>query len=77
MAVRPPSDGQLIVETKPRTMTLTEAQTRQRFIDSQLAEAGWGSDDRSVLEEFALGIKEDGSRAHGENRGFVDYVLVT
>ena len=57
-------------------MTLTEAQTRQRYIDSQLAVAGWGNDERSVLEEFELGIKEDGERAHGEKHGFVDYVLL-
>lgn len=55
-------------------MTLTEAQTRQRYIDSQLAEASWGNDDRSVLEEFELGIKDD--RALGEKHGFVDYVLL-
>ena len=57
-------------------MTLTEAQTRQRYIDAQLAKAGWGLDERSVLQEFALGLQEDGSHAHGDTRGFVDYVLV-
>ena len=57
-------------------MTLTEAQTRQRYIDAQLAEAGWGRDQRSVLQEFALGPREDGSRTRSHYRGFVDYVLV-
>lgn len=57
-------------------MTLTEGQTRQRYIDTQLATAGWGLDQRSVLQEFALGLQEDGSDAHGDARGFVDYVLV-
>ena len=57
-------------------MTLTEAQTRQRYIDAQLAKAGWGLDQRPVLQEFALGFQEDGSHAHGDTRGFVDYVLV-
>jgi type I restriction enzyme R subunit len=57
-------------------MTLNESQTRQRYIDSQLAKAGWGNHDRSVLEEFELGIKEDGAPDHGEKHGFVDYVLL-
>lgn len=57
-------------------MTLTEAQTRQRHIDRQLAEAGWGSDERSILEEFELGTKEDGAPEYGEKHGFADYVLL-
>jgi type I restriction enzyme R subunit len=57
-------------------MTLNEAQTRQRYIDSQLAEAGWGNDNRSVLEEFELGNKEPMAPEYGEKHGFVDYVLL-
>lgn len=57
-------------------MTLSETQTRQRYIDSQLAEAGWGRDDRSVLEEFELGIKKARTPEYGEKHGFVDYVLL-
>ncbi len=57
-------------------MTLTEAQTRQRYIDSQLAEAGWGNDERSVLEEFEVGTREDGTPEYGEKHGFLDYVLI-
>lgn len=57
-------------------MTLNEAQTRQHYIDSQLAQAGWGTDDRSVLEEFELGVREDGAPEYGEKHGFVDYVLL-
>ena len=64
------------MKAKTGTMTLTEAQTRQRYIDAQLAKAGWGLDERSVLQEFALGLQEDGPHAHSDDRGFVDYVLV-
>ncbi len=55
---------------------LSEAQTRQRHIDRQLAEAGWGSDERTVLEEYELGIKEDGTSEYGDRHGFADYVLL-
>ena len=57
-------------------MSVTEAQTRQRYIDSQLAEVGWGIDERSLLEEFELGTKEDGTPEYGEKLGFADYVLL-
>jgi type I restriction enzyme R subunit len=57
-------------------MTLSEAQTRQQYIDSQIAGAGWGNEERSVLEEFVLGIKEGRSLEYGEKRGYVDYVLL-
>ncbi len=57
-------------------MTLTEAATRQRYIDSRITQAGWGNDERSVLEEFELGTKEDGTPEYGEKHGFVDYVLL-
>lgn len=57
-------------------MTLTEAQTRQRHIDRQLAEAGWGCDERTILEEFELGTKEGGTPEYGEQHGFADYVLL-
>ncbi len=63
-------------EDHHHTMTLTEAQTRQCYIDTQLAEAGWGNDERSVLEEFELGTREDGAPEYGDKRGFVDYVLI-
>ena len=57
----------------------TEAETRQRYIDSELAAAGWAGNNLSLVEEFALGsaeiVREDSSM-YGEKRGFVDYVLV-
>ena len=64
-----------IAQARTGTMTLTEEETRQRRIDAQLGQAGWGLDERSVVQEFALGLREDGSDAHGDTRGFVDYVL--
>lgn len=57
-------------------MTLSETQTRQRYIDNQLVEAGWGNDERSVLEEFALGTLKERQAEYGEKIGFVDYVLI-
>ncbi len=57
-------------------MTLTEAQTRQRNIDCQLNAAGWGKDECAVLEEFELGIKQDGTPEYSEKHGFADYVLL-
>ncbi|MDV6345292.1 DEAD/DEAH box helicase family protein [Nitrosomonas sp. Is37] len=57
-------------------MTLNEAQTRQRYIDSQLAQAGWGNDERTVIEEFELGTKQDRKSDYIEKHGFVDYVLL-
>lgn len=57
-------------------MSVNEAETRQRYIDSQLAEVGWGIDERSLLEEFELGTKEDGTPEYGEKLGFADYVLL-
>jgi type I restriction enzyme R subunit len=57
-------------------MTITEVQTRQRHIDRQLAEVGWGSDERAILEEYELGTKEDGAPEYGEKHGFADYVLL-
>lgn len=60
-------------------MTLTEAQTRQRYIDSQLAKAGWSNENYSVLEEFELeaaSFVREGTPEYGEKQGFVDYVLL-
>lgn len=57
-------------------MTFNETQTRQRYIDSQLAKAGWGNDERSVVEEFELGVKQDRATDSVEKHGFVDYVLL-
>jgi type I site-specific restriction endonuclease len=56
-------------------MTISEAQTRQRYIDSQLAEAGWGHQERCLLEEFELVLegssREDGTE-YGKKYGYVD-----
>jgi type I restriction enzyme R subunit len=60
-------------------LSLTEAQTRQDLIDSQLAKAGWSSTSRSLIEEFyiksSFEVRED--RAQYSTKGeFVDYVLL-
>lgn len=57
-------------------MAITEALTRRRHIDRQLAEAGWGSDDHAILEEYALGPQKNGIAEYGEKYGFADYVLL-
>lgn len=60
-------------------MPLTEIQTRQEIIDSQLTKAGWGFSSRSLVEEFY--IKSDSKvfekLGHYASKGeFADYVLL-
>jgi len=60
-------------------LSLTEAQTRQDLIDSQLAKAGWSSTSRSLIEEFYIKSSFDVReyRAQYSSKGeFVDYVLL-
>ncbi|RMD61537.1 DEAD/DEAH box helicase, partial [Candidatus Parcubacteria bacterium] len=57
-------------------MTLSETETRQRHIDRQLAAAGWSNDERNVLEEFELGVREPDPDDDEHPHGFVDYVLL-
>ena len=60
-------------------MPLTEAQTRQDLIDSQLAKAGWSSSSRSLIEEFYIrsGLEAHENKEHYSFKGeFADYVLV-
>jgi len=57
----------------------TEAETRQRHIDSELAAAGCAGNNLPQVEEFALGTAEivrEATSRYGETRGIVDYVLV-
>jgi type I restriction enzyme R subunit len=52
----------------------SEAQTRSLRIDSQLAQAGWSANRRSLIEEFALQVRQ--SDAPYNNDQFADYVLL-
>ncbi len=57
-------------------MTISEAQTRQNYIDQQLVEAGWSQRDLSLLEEFELSPPKGITPEKNEKHGFVDYVLI-
>jgi len=60
-------------------LKLSEAQTRQELIDSQLAKAGWAASSRSLIEEFYIKPNTELSDKIGryESRGeFADYVLL-
>ena len=61
-------------------MSLNEDQTRQQLIDRQLAQAGWGAQERSVLTEYYLRNPEGSSElkpAYSDySTGFADYVLL-
>ncbi len=57
-------------------MTLSEAQTRQQYIDRQLAEADWGKDDFVIIEEYKLVSNSDEKVDCAKKKGFVDYVLL-
>ncbi|MBU0909742.1 MAG: DEAD/DEAH box helicase family protein [Proteobacteria bacterium] len=60
-------------------MSLTEAQTRQQLIDSQLAKAGWGLNDCVLIEEYYLrsGFETRENEAEYRSKGeFADYVLL-
>src|SRR5262245_35235668 len=59
---------------------LNEDQTRQQIVDRQLAQAGWGAQERSVLTEFYLRAPGGSSELKPDYRdyssGFADYVLL-
>ncbi len=60
-------------------MPLTEIQTRQEIIDSQLTKAGWGFSSRSLVEEFYIksNSKVFEKLGHYASKGeFADYVLL-
>ncbi len=60
-------------------MTLSEAQTRQQHIDSQLAKAGWGVNDCVLIKEYYLrsGVETRENEAEYKTKGeFADYVLL-
>jgi type I restriction enzyme R subunit len=52
----------------------SEAQTRSQCIDVQLAQAGWSTNRRSLIEEFALQVQQP--NATYQNEQFADYVLL-
>jgi type I restriction enzyme, R subunit len=55
-------------------MSRTESQTRQEIIDRQLAKAGWGLNNRTLVEEHLIRIAEGEQEYH--HRGFTDYTLL-
>ncbi|WP_204138773.1 DEAD/DEAH box helicase family protein [Halomicronema sp. CCY15110] len=60
-------------------MALSEAQTRKQYIDSQLAAAGWGNNDRKALSEFRVGVSgstKEKPADYANQIGFADYVLL-
>src|SRR3981081_102161 len=58
-----------VAETRPDTHNYNEAETRDRYIDLLLREAGWALDKPENTE-----FRVEGMRNHKGN-GFVDYVL--
>ncbi len=60
-------------------MPLNEAQTRQQYIDSQLAKAGWGANECVLIEEYylrsAIETREGKSKYQAKGE-FADYVLL-
>jgi type I restriction enzyme R subunit len=55
---------------------LNEAQTRQQLIDQQLARAGWGLEDRKLVEEYGITVSEEESSYGQSPHRFADYVLL-
>lgn len=51
----------------------TEQETRGRLIDRDLARAGWGASQRTLIEEFALAAQADDGR---DNPEYADYALL-
>ncbi|MGB3224844.1 MAG: DEAD/DEAH box helicase family protein [Desulforhopalus sp.] len=60
-------------------MNLNESQTRQQYIDGQLAKAGWGINDCVLIKEYYLRnnfeTREEEGRYHSKGE-FADYVLL-
>ena len=56
--------------------SLNETQTRQQLIDQQLARAGWGLEDRKLVEEYELVASEEESSYGKSPQRFADYVLL-
>lgn len=52
-----------------------ESQTRATLIDTQLAHAGWSSNRRTLIEEYALHVKEP-DPPYGSDQ-YADYVLLS
>ena len=55
---------------------LNETQTRQQLIDQQLARAGWGLEDRKLVEEYGITVSEEESSYGKSPQRFADYVLL-
>jgi len=55
-------------------MSQTESQTRQEIIDRQLAKAGWGVNNRTLVEEYLIRVAEGEEKYY--QRGFADYTLL-
>jgi len=55
-------------------MTRNESQTRQDIINHQLAKAGWGRNNYSLVEEYLIRVSED--EEDYVHRGFADYALL-
>lgn len=53
----------------------SERQTRQEFIDQQLARAGWGLSSRSMIEEYLIRAGEQ-EEDYAHQHGFADYALL-
>ncbi len=54
---------------------LTEKQTRLYRIDHDLAQAGWSSSKRTLIEEFVLSAQQDNAQ-FGDTSELADYVLL-
>lgn len=55
---------------------LNETQTRRQLIDQQLARAGWGLEDRKLVEEYGITVSEEESSYGKSPQRFADYVLL-
>ena len=51
----------------------TEQETRGRLIDRDLARAGWGTSQRTLIEEFVLSAQTDD---HRDSLEYADYALL-
>jgi type I restriction enzyme R subunit len=56
--------------------SLNESQTRQQFIDQQLAHAGWGVEDRKLVAEYGIAVSEEEDSLGRVIQRFADYVLL-
>src|SRR5262245_43990053 len=60
----------------PSRFTLNESQTRQQLINQQLARAGWGMAERTMVEEYLLSIADAETDFGQTSQEFADYVLL-